>query len=121
MFEINMLEGGFLFFLHIAVERAPADDVEKLRSAADSQDRELLPQGMTQEMDLYFVFQRMGFLKVLEIFRPGLVALGFDVLALDQQKALHVRHVFGKASERAFDDRDHNRQNTQLDQKREVK
>src|SRR6267143_5863736 len=104
MFEINMLEGGFLFLLHITIERAPADDVEELRSAADSQDRKFLPQGMPQKMDLYFVFQRMSFLKVLEIFRPGLVALRFDVLALDQEKTLHVCHVFGKASESAFDD-----------------
>src|SRR5260221_1508496 len=63
----------------------------------------------------------MGFLKVFEIFRPGLIVFRLDVLALDEQKALHVCHVVRKASECAFHHRDHHRQNSQPDQKREVK
>src|ERR1700704_284107 len=59
----------------------------------------------------------MGFLKVFEIFRTGIVMFRLDVFALDEQKAFHVCHIVGKERRRGFDHRDHHRQDPQADQK----
>src|ERR1700736_1040333 len=118
MAEIDMLQARLLFFQHIAIQRTPAYDIKQLRSATNSKNRQFFPERLADESDFYFILERMSFLEVLEIFRPGLVMLGLDVFALDKQKSLHVCHVLRKTRGGAFDDRHHHRQNAQPDQKR---
>ena len=66
--EIDVLQAGLLFFLHIAVQRAPADDVEQLRAAANAKNRKLLPQRVADQPDFNFVLQGMRFFEVRVIF-----------------------------------------------------
>src|SRR5258706_6379512 len=120
MGEIDMLEARRLLPLHIAVQSTSANNVEQLRSAAYSKNRQFFPERVTDQSDLYFIFKRMGFFEMLEIFRTRLVMLGLDIFALDKQKSLHICHVFRQARGRAFNDRHHDRQDPGSYQKRKM-
>ena len=55
------------------------------------------------EPNLDLVFERMRFFEILEVGLAGSESLGFDVLAFDEQKAIHAFHVLRQACQCALD------------------
>src|SRR4029077_7448432 len=69
---VDVLQVGLLLFLHVAVKTAAANDVEQLRSAADAEDRKIMPQGMPRQANFDLVLQGMRFFEITE---TGLVVI----------------------------------------------
>src|SRR5690242_11494187 len=62
--RIDVLELRVFLLLHIAVQSAAINYVEQLRSAANAQDGQVVPQGMAHETHLDLIFQWMSFFEI---------------------------------------------------------